>query len=169
MAEAEEALTAALAPVLAAAGLEADLAEYAAAAAAASAEEARDAGPAAVRAAVREAAEPFLEDALEGAAAGRLEAVLAQLGDLAVAEDGEGEAGAADGLLVDCRDIILAYPGAPRPLLRRADLRLAKGRKYGMVGRNGVGKTTLISRIATGDIGGVPGVFFWLFSPSFGR
>ena len=163
MAVAEEALTAALAPVLAAAGLEADLAEYAAAAAAASAEEARDAGPAAVRAAVREAAEPFLEDALEGAAAGRLEAVLAQLGDLAVAEDGEGEAGAADGLLVDCRDIILAYPGAPRPLLRRADLRLAKGRKYGMVGRNGVGKTTLISRIAAGDIGGVPAALKTVF------
>ena len=52
--------------------------------------------------------------------------------------------------------------GSARPL-RRADLRLAKGRNDGMLGRNGVGKTTLISRgspPATSP--GVPGApFFW--------
>ncbi len=41
-------------------------------------------------------------------------------------------------------------------LLDGADLRLAHGRRYGLVGRNGIGKTTLLKHMATFDIEGFP-------------
>ena len=41
-------------------------------------------------------------------------------------------------------------------LLDNADLRLAHGRRYGLVGRNGIGKTTLLKHMATFDIEGFP-------------
>ncbi len=41
-------------------------------------------------------------------------------------------------------------------LLNRTTLRLIQGHKYGLIGRNGVGKTTLMSRIATGTLPGFP-------------
>ena len=41
-------------------------------------------------------------------------------------------------------------------LLDGADLRLTHGRRYGLVGRNGVGKTTLLKHMATFDIEGFP-------------
>lgn len=41
-------------------------------------------------------------------------------------------------------------------LLDSAELRLAFGRRYGLVGRNGIGKTTLLRHMATFDIEGFP-------------
>ena len=41
-------------------------------------------------------------------------------------------------------------------LLEDAQLRLVQGRKYGLVGRNGIGKTTLINAICRKEIDGFP-------------
>jgi ATP-binding cassette, subfamily F, member 3 len=41
-------------------------------------------------------------------------------------------------------------------LLENADLRIVYGRRYGLVGRNGIGKTTLLKHMATFDIEGFP-------------
>ena len=158
--------------------LDADTAEYAAGVAAGAAEEAEEAGagPAERAEAVAEAVLPFLEDAaLPGevarelalrvgrAAAGLVAGDGSQLGGSAAEGPGAGGGGAyaAAGshgreLLVDCRGIILAYPGSAKPLLRRADLTLRRGGRYGIVGRNGTGKTTLMSRVAERDIAGFP-------------
>ena len=43
-----------------------------------------------------------------------------------------------------------------RCLITRSDLLLKKGHKYGLVGANGVGKSTLLGRIAQKDINGFP-------------
>ena len=158
--------------------LDEDTAEYAAGVAAGAAEEAEEAGAgSAERAeAVAEAVLPFLEDAaLPGevardlalrvgrAAAGLVVGGSSPLGVTAAEGPGVGGGGAetAGGstgrtLLVDCRGIILAYPGSAKPLLRRADLTLRRGGRYGIVGRNGTGKTTLMSRVAERDIAGFP-------------
>lgn len=39
-----------------------------------------------------------------------------------------------------------------KTLLEGGQLRLVQGRKYGLVGRNGIGKTTLINAICRGEI-----------------
>jgi len=39
-----------------------------------------------------------------------------------------------------------------KTLLDQATLKLVKGRKYGLVGRNGIGKTSLINAISRGEI-----------------
>lgn len=39
-----------------------------------------------------------------------------------------------------------------RVLLRGADIVLAFGRRYGLVGRNGLGKTTLLRMISSGHL-----------------
>jgi ATP-binding cassette subfamily F protein 3 len=41
-------------------------------------------------------------------------------------------------------------------LLEGADLRLVYGRRYGLIGRNGIGKTTLLKHMANFDIEGFP-------------
>ena len=43
-----------------------------------------------------------------------------------------------------------------KTLLDNASLKLAYGRKYGLIGRNGIGKTTLLNHIARKDIDGFP-------------
>ena len=43
-----------------------------------------------------------------------------------------------------------------KTLLDQASLKLAYGRKYGLVGRNGIGKTTLLNHIARKEIEGFP-------------
>jgi elongation factor 3 len=48
----------------------------------------------------------------------------------------------------------LAYGG--KILLRNARLRLTRGHRYGLIGKNGVGKTTLMRNISTGAIDGLP-------------
>ena len=41
-------------------------------------------------------------------------------------------------------------------LLNKATLRLKKGRRYGLCGGNGVGKSTLMRSIAKGNLDGFP-------------
>ena len=55
---------------------------------------------------------------------------------------------------VDIQNIILAFAG--RVLLRKADVRFERGHRYGLIGQNGTGKTTLLNRLAAKDIMGFP-------------
>lgn len=50
--------------------------------------------------------------------------------------------------------VTLAYQG--KDLLQRTTLRITSGRKYALLGMNGVGKSTLLRRIAAGMIPGFP-------------
>lgn len=68
--------------------------------------------------------------------------------DSRVAEDDE------DGVEVVNAKFSLAYGG--RMLLNKAILRLFKGRRYGLCGRNGCGKSTLMRAIAEGKLEGFP-------------
>ena len=43
-----------------------------------------------------------------------------------------------------------------RALLEDTQLRLAYGRKYGLVGRNGIGKTCLMNSLARSEFDAVP-------------
>eukprot|EP00288_Rhodomonas_lens_P005322 CAMPEP_0177719630 /NCGR_PEP_ID=MMETSP0484_2-20121128/16203_1 /TAXON_ID=354590 /ORGANISM="Rhodomonas lens, Strain RHODO" /LENGTH=829 /DNA_ID=CAMNT_0019231855 /DNA_START=256 /DNA_END=2745 /DNA_ORIENTATION=+ len=61
---------------------------------------------------------------------------------------------AALGTEVDLKDISLEIGG--KQLLRGARLTLLPGRRYGLVGRNGVGKSTLLRQIAKGKLVGFP-------------
>ena len=63
------------------------------------------------------------------------------------AEEEEGEE------LCDCR-FSLAYGG--KILLTNARLRLQRGRRYGLCGANGVGKSTLLRSISRGHLEGFP-------------
>lgn len=51
-------------------------------------------------------------------------------------------------------DFSLAY--GTRMLLSKTNLRLVKGKRYGLCGRNGVGKSTLLKAIAHGQLEGFP-------------
>jgi ATP-binding cassette subfamily F protein 3 len=51
-------------------------------------------------------------------------------------------------------NVTIMYGGSI--LLESADLRFAYGRRYGLVGRNGVGKTTLLKHMANFEIEGFP-------------
>ena len=57
-------------------------------------------------------------------------------------------------LVVNIANIILAFAG--RVLLNKTPFYLERGHCYGLVGQNGVGKTTLLTRIAAGDINNFP-------------
>lgn len=73
---------------------------------------------------------------------------------------GRGRGGRAAGrMTVQTRDVVvegvtMTYLG--NNLLERTTLRLLHGRRYGLIGRNGVGKSTLMGRIATGTLPGFP-------------
>jgi len=43
-----------------------------------------------------------------------------------------------------------------KALLDKATVRLARGRKYGLVGRNGIGKTTLINAMCRRELDKMP-------------
>jgi len=64
-----------------------------------------------------------------------------------------GDSGDKD-FALDIQNIILAFAG--RVLLRKADIRFERGHRYGLVGQNGTGKTTLLNRLASKDINGFP-------------
>uniref|UniRef100_A0A7S1C7Q0 ABC transporter domain-containing protein n=1 Tax=Bicosoecida sp. CB-2014 TaxID=1486930 RepID=A0A7S1C7Q0_9STRA len=78
-------------------------------------------------------------------------------------EGGEGSAsGGAGGDVETAADVKLQSfdlmsKGDSGVLLADANLTLARGRRYGLVGRNGCGKTTLLSAIARREIAGIPG------------
>lgn len=73
---------------------------------------------------------------------------------------GRGMGGRATGrTTVQTRDVVvegctMAYYGIN--LLDRTTLRLLQKRRYGLIGRNGVGKSTLMRRIASGTLPGFP-------------
>lgn len=57
---------------------------------------------------------------------------------------------------VRCEGVAFAYPGTDRPVISGLDLEIKAGEVIGLVGRNGVGKTTLIrllSRLYAPDAG----------------
>jgi elongation factor 3 len=56
--------------------------------------------------------------------------------------------------VLDLEDVSLAYMGLE--LLRHTDLRLYPGKVYGLLGQNGVGKTTLLGKMAAGEVPGMP-------------
>jgi ATP-binding cassette subfamily F protein 3 len=51
-------------------------------------------------------------------------------------------------------DVTLVAGG--KALLDKATVRLARGRKYGLIGRNGIGKTTLINAMCRREIDKMP-------------
>jgi ATP-binding cassette subfamily F protein 3 len=55
---------------------------------------------------------------------------------------------------IHVNNVTITYGG--RILLDNADLRLVFGRRYGLIGRNGIGKTTLLKHMANFDIEGFP-------------
>ena len=64
-------------------------------------------------------------------------------------------AGGSTGVRDVCVDnVTLAYAG--KELLQGTTLRLARGRRYALLGRNGAGKSTLLRRIAAGRLPGFP-------------
>lgn len=73
---------------------------------------------------------------------------------------GRGRGGRAAGrMTLQSRDVViegctLSY--LSNNLLDRTTLRLLHGHRYGLIGRNGVGKSTLLRRIATGTLPGFP-------------
>lgn len=68
--------------------------------------------------------------------------------DSVVEDDGE------EGIQIVNAEFSLAYGG--RMLLNKTNLRLYKGRRYGLCGRNGAGKSTLMRSIASGKLEGFP-------------
>lgn len=53
-------------------------------------------------------------------------------------------------------DVTVMQPGTTSPLLDHAQLRIVTGRRYGLIGRNGIGKTTLLRKMATYELPGFP-------------
>lgn len=66
-------------------------------------------------------------------------------------EDGDPEE-EDDEVLCRCKDLILMYLGSTQLLLKDTTFELRKGHRYGIVGSNGTGKTSLMERIADGAI-----------------
>lgn len=87
---------------------------------------------------------------------GLLEKVFEGVADVAPVGVGGTQAGerAADAI-VRVDNLMLMYGGG-KVLLKDTVLELRKGHRYGVVGRNGVGKTTLMSTIASGGISQIP-------------
>ena len=56
---------------------------------------------------------------------------------------------------IHCRNVSLALDSG-RTLLDNGEIKFAHGRRYGLVGKNGVGKTTLLKAIASLSIEGFP-------------
>ncbi|KAK3244875.1 hypothetical protein CYMTET_45535 [Cymbomonas tetramitiformis] len=71
--------------------------------------------------------------------------------------EGEGSSSSEDkkDYVVALKDIRMGFGG--RMLLARTQLMMEKNHRYGLVGDNGIGKTTLLTRLSKGDINGWPG------------
>jgi ATPase subunit of ABC transporter with duplicated ATPase domains len=63
---------------------------------------------------------------------------------------------AAANELLRVENLLLMYGGGAEPLLKDTTLRLEKGKVYGVVGRNGCGKTTLMKMLHSKSIAAVP-------------
>eukprot|EP00977_Amphora_coffeiformis_P000827 scaffold178_cov163-Amphora_coffeaeformis.AAC.1 len=93
--------------------------------------------------------------AVEQAEADRLQ-VDAELAEARVrAIRARTELGAFKGAL-DAKSFTLPNPGGGQPLLEDAACRLVWGRRYGLIGRNGMGKSTLLRAFAARRVGDVP-------------
>eukprot|EP00531_Pseudo-nitzschia_arenysensis_P006693 CAMPEP_0116142696 /NCGR_PEP_ID=MMETSP0329-20121206/15048_1 /TAXON_ID=697910 /ORGANISM="Pseudo-nitzschia arenysensis, Strain B593" /LENGTH=777 /DNA_ID=CAMNT_0003637953 /DNA_START=23 /DNA_END=2353 /DNA_ORIENTATION=- len=57
---------------------------------------------------------------------------------------------------LDATSFTLPNPGGGMPLLEDAACRLVWGKRYGLIGRNGVGKSTLLKAMAARRVGDVP-------------
>eukprot|EP00475_Leptophrys_vorax_P018097 TRINITY_DN2470_c0_g1_i1.p1 TRINITY_DN2470_c0_g1~~TRINITY_DN2470_c0_g1_i1.p1 ORF type:complete len:729 (+),score=225.89 TRINITY_DN2470_c0_g1_i1:40-2226(+) len=57
---------------------------------------------------------------------------------------------------INLSDVTLNPIDGGSPLLDNAAIRIVDGRRYGLIGRNGVGKTTLLRAMAKGEIKGFP-------------
>mmetsp|Transcript_11404 Transcript_11404/g.22345 ORF Transcript_11404/g.22345 Transcript_11404/m.22345 type:complete len:1330 (-) Transcript_11404:130-4119(-) len=109
---------------------------------------------------VAEGVEPFLsnglankDDLLEGSAIAIIDALWVAQGKQA--HDDQGALAEAEkDYIVFIPSIILAF--ASRVLLKRAGLFLERGHRYSVVGLNGTGKSTLLTRVAARDIDGFP-------------
>jgi len=77
------------------------------------------------------------------------------IADAPTARGGHQDTAAAADALVHVDNLMLMYGGG-KVLLKDTVLELRKGHRYGVVGRNGVGKTTLMSTIASGGISQIP-------------
>ena len=85
---------------------------------------------------------------IAGAAVSKFEEELSEAAKKILNESGDKD------FAVDIQNIILAFAG--RVLLRKADVRFERGHRYGLIGQNGTGKTTLLNRLAAKDIVGFP-------------
>ena len=65
------------------------------------------------------------------------------------------ELGAYKGSL-DATSFTLPNPGGGQPLLEDAACRFNWGRRYGLIGRNGMGKSTMLKAIASRRVGNIP-------------
>jgi len=63
--------------------------------------------------------------------------------------------GAFNGAL-EMNDFNLENPGGGAPLLENASCTLVRGRRYGLIGRNGKGKSTLLRALAARRVGNIP-------------
>jgi len=86
---------------------------------------------------------------------GMLEQVFEGIEEAPVAAGGTKDGAKAADALVRVDNLMLMYGGG-KVLLKDTVLELRKGHRYGVVGRNGVGKTTLMSTIASGGISQIP-------------
>lgn len=96
---------------------------------------------------------PMLEDALDGddvKVRAVCTAVAEQFG-CGAAQVVEEEEGSRD---IEIDDLTMAYMG--KLLLKDTRMELKHGHCYGLIGQNGVGKTTLMRRMALGDIANYP-------------
>ncbi|KAJ1478450.1 P-loop containing nucleoside triphosphate hydrolase protein [Baffinella frigidus] len=99
---------------------------------------------------LKNALAPILADTIEDE-----EKIAAVCQDIYVTHSPEGEEeGEEKDFLVDCRGIILAYAG--KQLLKPTNLQLLRNHRYAVVGNNGVGKTTLLNRVASKEVANFP-------------
>ena len=87
-------------------------------------------------------------DAVAVAAVEKFKEMLSEVAKAILADSGDKN------FSLDIQNIILAFAG--RVLLRKADVRFERGHRYGLIGQNGTGKTTLLNRLSAKDINGFP-------------
>ena len=57
---------------------------------------------------------------------------------------------------IDTGSFVLPNPGGGQPLLEDARVTLVRGKRYGLIGRNGKGKSTMLRALAARRVGGIP-------------
>ena len=57
---------------------------------------------------------------------------------------------------IEAAPFTLPNPGGGAPLLENASLTLVRGKRYGLIGRNGKGKSTMLRALAARRVGSIP-------------